>query len=78
MTTMVTSHNINSRMFNNYINKHNNPDDIVKIPRNVKKHNDIDTEKCLKAQKTKLRDSRYALKNRRTVNKYWKDFNNGL
>jgi len=78
MTTVATSRNINARMFNNYFNKYNNPEDIVKIPRSVKKHNDIDKEKCLKTQKSRSRDSRYALKNRRTVNKDWKDFNNGL
>jgi uncharacterized membrane-anchored protein YhcB (DUF1043 family) len=32
--------------------------------------------KCEKAIKMRIRDSRYALKNRRTVNKDWKDFNN--
>lgn len=32
--------------------------------------------KSEKAIKNRIRDSRYALKNRRTVNKDWKDFNN--
>jgi nitrogen regulatory protein PII-like uncharacterized protein len=32
--------------------------------------------KCEKAIKNRIRDNRYALKNRRTVNKDWKDFNN--
>jgi hypothetical protein len=34
--------------------------------------------KCEKALKMRARDSRYALKNRRTVNKDWKDFNNAF
>jgi len=32
--------------------------------------------KSEKSIKMRIRDSRYALKNRRTVNKDWKDFNN--
>lgn len=32
--------------------------------------------KCEKAINMRIRDSRYALKNRRSINKDWKDFNN--
>ena len=35
-----------------------------------------DNIKADKNIRTKMRDSRYAHKNRRTVNKDWKDFNN--
>jgi hypothetical protein len=53
--------------------------------RNVKKNSNsrpVNSEevnnKCEKVLKMRIRDSRYALKNRRTVNKDWKDFNNGV
>jgi len=76
MTTMANTRNINSRMFNSFSNKYNDTEDIVKIPRSIKQHNDVNNEKCLKTQKSRSRDGRYAYKNRRTINKDWKDFNN--
>lgn len=62
--------------------------DIVRLNRISKKGSStsgchaVNTEeinsKCEKALKMRARDSRYALKNRRTVNKDWKDFNNSV
>ena len=48
--------------------------------KNLGKHNmfrdEIEALKNDKNIKSRKRDSRYAFKNRRTVNKDWKDFNN--
>ena len=52
----------------------------MKNTKNLGKYNlfrdDIEALKNDKNIKSRKRDSRYAFKNRRTVNKDWKDFNN--
>lgn len=60
--------------YDNYIDTHN---DITNVNSKTLK-NKIDNEKCknFKNILSKKRDSRYANKNRRIVNKDWKDFNN--
>ena len=73
---MSDTYKINSRMFNNYVEKHGDIDNIIKIPRSIKDKNSGDNIKTNKNYLAKTRDSRYAYKNRRTVNKDWKDFNN--
>ena len=63
-------------MFNKFAGKYDDIGDIVKIPRNFKDKNNGDDIKTNKNFLAKKKDSRYAYKNRRTVNKDWKDFNN--
>jgi len=65
---------INLQKFNNYYCKFQ---DIVKIPRIFKENkNIIDYKKKVKIISLRNKDGRYALKNRRSINKDWKDFNN--
>jgi hypothetical protein len=73
---MSSTYKINSRMFNNFVGKYDDISDIVKIPRSFKDKNNGDNIKTNKNFLAKKKDSRYAHKNRRTVNKDWKDFNN--
>ena len=73
---MSSTYKINSRMFNNFVGKYDDISDIVKIPRSFKDKNNEDNIKTNKNFLAKKKDSRYAYKNRRTVNKDWKDFNN--
>ena len=73
---MSSTYKINSRMFNNFVGKYDDISDIVKIPRSFKDKNNSDNIKTNKNFLAKKKDSRYAYKNRRTVNKDWKDFNN--
>ena len=73
---MSSTYKINSRMLNNFVGKYDDISDIVKIPRSFKDKNNEDNIKTNKNFLAKKKDSRYAYKNRRTVNKDWKDFNN--
>lgn len=76
---MSSSCKINSRMFNNFVGKHNDIGDVVKIPREFKNKTDVLDDGIVKRNKnyeSKNRDRRYANKNKRTINKDWKDFNN--
>ena len=61
-------------------NKMSNKMKNTKNTKNLGKYNlfrdDIEALKNDKNIKSRERDSRYAFKNRRTVNKDWKDFNN--
>ena len=72
----MSTYKISSRKFNSYVEKHDDIGDVVKIPRSYKNKFYGDNIKADKNIRTKMRDSRYAHKNRRTVNKDWKDFNN--
>lgn len=72
----MSTYKISSRKFNSYVEKHDDIGDVVKIPRSYKNKFYGDNIKADKNIRTKMRDSRYAYKNRRTVNKDWKDFNN--
>jgi len=74
MNTAKRYRTINLQKFNNYYCKFN---DIVKISRNIKENkNIIDYKKKIKIISLRNKDGRYALKNRRSINKDWKDFNN--
>jgi hypothetical protein len=73
---MSGTYKINSLMFNKFAGKYDDISDIVKIPRSFKDKNNSDNIKTNKNFLAKKKDSRYAYKNRRTVNKDWKDFNN--
>jgi len=67
---MASTYNINSSMFNKHVNKFNDFEDIIKIPRYVK------LVKVNNKYTKENKDGRYSYKNRRTINKDWKDFNN--
>ena len=72
----MSTYKICSHKFNSYVEKHDDIGDVVKIPRSYKNKFNEDNIKTDKNIRAKMRDSRYAYKNRRTVNKDWKDFNN--
>lgn len=66
---------INNMRFKGYINKFDEIEKVSKIPRDMKECHDI-IKPVSKLINTRRRDSRYAYKNRRSINKDWKDFNN--
>jgi predicted nucleic-acid-binding protein len=65
---------ISYRAFNSYTNKCGDFEDVNKIPRELKRgdNNVVNYKK----NALKRKDSRLAYKNRRNINKDWKDFNN--
>lgn len=65
---------ISYRSFNSYSNKCEDFEDVHKIPRELKRgdNNVVNYKK----NALKRKDSRLAYKNRRNINKDWKDFNN--
>jgi hypothetical protein len=73
---MSGTYKINSHMYNKFVGKYDDIGDIVKIPRKFKNKNNTDEIKANKNILNKKKDSRYSYKNRRIVNKDWKDFNN--
>ena len=67
---------ISYRAFSSYSNKCEDFEDINKIPRELKRtDNNAPNNKKLAL---KYKDGRLAYKNRRSINKDWKDFNNNL
>jgi hypothetical protein len=74
MSTSYFNYEIDSDMYDNYIDTLN----VVAKENSKTFKTKFDNEKCknLKNILSKKRDSRYANKNRRIVNKDWKDFNN--
>jgi hypothetical protein len=72
----MSTYKICSHKFNSYVEKHDDIGDVVKIPRSYKNKFNGDNIKTDKNIRAKMRDSRYSHKNRRKVNKDWKDFNN--
>ena len=76
---MTSSYKINSRMFNNFVGKHDDIGDVIKIPREFKNKSDTTDVGIIKKNKNfenKNKDIQYSNKNKRTINKDWKDFNN--
>ena len=68
--------NISYRAFSSFSNKCEDFEDINKIPRELKRTvNNVPNNKKLAL---KYKDGRLAYKNRRNINKDWKDFNNNL
>ncbi len=65
---------ISYRLFNSYTNKSEDFENVSKIPRNLKR-TDNNADNCKKIA-LKHRDARLSYKNRRSINKDWKDFNN--
>jgi|OM-RGC.v1.034119506 hypothetical protein len=74
MSTSYFNYEIDSDMYDNYIDTLN----VVAKDNSKTFKIKFDNKKCknLKNILSKKRDSRYANKNRRIVNKDWKDFNN--
>lgn len=70
---MNSTNKISSRAFNSYVNKCEDFEDVNKIPRKVKR---TDNEVNCKKIALKYKDARLSYKNRRSINKDWKDFNN--
>ena len=70
------SNKISYRAFSSFSNKCEDFENINKIPRELKRTDN----NALKNKKLtlKYKDSRLAYKNRRSINKDWKDFNNNL
>jgi hypothetical protein len=67
---------INQVRFNKFSGKYEDFEDVCKIPRSmkIKDNKDIDKEPIVK--KYKNADSRLSYKNRRSINKDFKDFMN--
>ena len=72
--------NVNNRCrisysaFTSYTNKCEDFENVNKIPRELKRE-DNNIRNCKKIG-LKLKDARLVYKNRRNINKDWKDFNN--
>uniref|UniRef100_A0A6C0K7G2 Uncharacterized protein n=1 Tax=viral metagenome TaxID=1070528 RepID=A0A6C0K7G2_9ZZZZ len=64
---------ISYRVFNSYANKSEDFENVSKIPRSLKKTDNI-TDNCKKIA-LRYKDARLSYKNRRSINKDWKDFN---
>jgi hypothetical protein len=71
--TSVSANRISYRAFNSYANKSEDFENVSKIPRNLKKadYNSNNSKKF----SLKCKDARLSYKNRRSINKDWKDFN---
>ena len=69
----TNNNKISYRAFNSYTNKCGDFEDVNKIPRELKRgdNNVVNYKK----NALKRKDSRLAYKNRRNINKDWKDFN---
>ena len=70
---IINTNKISYRAFNSYSNKCEDFEDVNKIPRELKRgdNNVVNYKK----NALKRKDSRLAYKNRRNINKDWKDFN---
>ncbi len=73
---MIYGNKISYRAFSSFSNKCEDFEDINKIPRELKRldNNALNNKKLA----LKLKDRRLAYKNRRSINKDWKDFNNNF
>ena len=71
---MNSTNKISSRAFNSYVNKCEDFENVNKIPSEVKRtdNNEVNCKKIA----LKYKDARLSYKNRRSINKDWKDFNN--
>ncbi len=74
MTCINNTNKISYRAFTSYVNKSEDFEDVNKIPRELKRgdNNVVNYKK----RAFRIKDSRLAYKNRRSINKDWKDFNN--
>lgn len=77
LTITMPSTKINNVRFNGYVQKFDDFEMVYKIPRDMKEMHD----KIISMDKVKYsrnKDSRLSFKNRRNINKDWKDFNNSF
>lgn len=67
---------ISYRAFNSYSNKSEDFENVNKIPRQLKRadNNNLNNKKLV----LKYKDAQLSYKNRRSINKDWKDFNNNV
>jgi hypothetical protein len=73
-----TNNKISSRAFKSYTNKSEDFENIKKIPRSLKREdnaNSASNARTCKKAALKNKDARLSYKNRRSINKDWKDFN---
>ena len=66
----MPTYQIDIKRFNKYTDKFEN--DVSKIPRDMKYRNNFNDKSD---KNNRFYDKRYSYKNRRIVNKDWKDFN---
>ena len=71
--TAIRNAKISYRVFNAYTSKSGDFEDVNKIPRYLKR---IDCVRDAGKDALRHKDSRLSYKNRRSINKDWKDFNN--
>lgn len=70
---------ISYRVFNSYANRTEDFEDVRKIPRYLKRMDGMDggdNGNAGKKNALRYKDARLSYKNRRSINKDWKDFNN--
>lgn len=86
-TKKMTNNNNNGnkisyRVFNSYANRTEDFEDVRKIPRYLKRMDGMngrdngDNGNAGKKNALRYKDARLSYKNRRSINKDWKDFNN--
>jgi hypothetical protein len=73
--TGMNSNKISYRAFNSYANRCEDFEDVNKIPRYLKRMDGGDANNG-KRNALRYKDARLSYKNRRSINKDWKDFNN--
>ena len=71
----MNNNKISYRAFNSYANRREDFEDVNKIPRYLKR-TDEDMNVNTKKNTLRYKDARLSYKNRRSINKDWKDFNN--
>lgn len=69
------NNNISYRVFNSYTSRTEDFEDVRKIPRYLKRM-DNKADKAASKNVMRYKDARLSYKNRRIINKDWKDFNN--
>lgn len=70
----ISNAKISYRAFNAYTSRSEDFEDVNKIPRYLKRM-DSNVE-SMKKNALRYKDARLSYKNRRSINKDWKDFNN--
>lgn len=70
----MNNNKISYRAFNSYANRREDFEDVNKIPRYLKR-TDGDMNVNTKKNTLRYKDARLSYKNRRSINKDWKDFN---
>ena len=76
MTNNNNGNKISYRVFNSYANRTEDFENVRKIPRYLKRMDGMDGSNNVKKNALRYKDARLSYKNRRSINKDWKDFNN--